>query len=251
MQKSYNRGNLFTLIELLVVIAIIAILAGMLLPALNKARGMAKKISCMNNCKQISLGAINYSSDNKEWLLPVMAYGLDGQSRGWMFHLYDYISGRKITLDMYRSSGGLYTKPICKILLCPSSMDHPLTGMNEATIYATYLGYAPNKAIGNATATVDLLKLSQIKQPTAKIYFAEKFFSDAWYVNTTWWPALRHTTNLPIRENLKITSSNVAQTGFLPSNQGVSNTIFIDGHVAPLRYNEFRKNGNECFNPTE
>lgn len=223
----------------------------MLLPALNRAREMAKRISCMNNCKQISLGAISYSNDNKEWLVPVMGYGLDGQSRGWGFHIYDYISGRKVTLDMYRSSGGLYTKPICKILLCPSSVDHLFAGKEEGTIYMTHIGYAPNRAIGNASSTVDLLKLSQIKHPTAKVYFGEKLFSDAWYVNTTWWPALRHATNLPIRENSKITSSNVVKTGFLPSNRGGSNTIFIDGHVATLRYNDFKKNSSECFNPTE
>lgn len=84
-RKSYVKGR-FTLIELLVVIAIIAILAGMLLPALNKAKETAKSVSCLGNLKQNSIALQNYIMDNEDHIPMIYA----GPQCNWQLRFIPY-----------------------------------------------------------------------------------------------------------------------------------------------------------------
>ena len=121
LRQPQKRGPAFTLIELLVVIAIIAILAGMLLPALSKARVKAQAVSCMNNGRQILYGWLMYADDHDG----VFAYTFDWVG-GWLNYTPDNEAN---TNTSYLVNGrlGPYLKSIA-VYKCPADRSYGIFG---------------------------------------------------------------------------------------------------------------------------
>ena len=156
---SLHRGEVkhvcFTLIELLVVIAIIAILAAMLMPALNKARATARKTSCISNLKQLGFASQVYLDTYNGFLMPWKQTIVNGNNiRAW------YCGDTWIAHLLYKTNNA--TTGELKVFHCPE-VPSGVTVPDDDRYMWQHRSYMMNSSV---SAWIPVKKINQIQKPS-------------------------------------------------------------------------------------
>ena len=232
-RKGVKQGC-FTLIELLVVIAIIAILAAILLPALNSARERGRSASCMNNVKQIGNALSAYVSASDGFYPPtswVSGTNSNGDQRSTWINMLAADVG--VNIDLWMSSG-YGALPPDSVFHCPTQRSFDKRTLCASYGYnAAYFGYwnytdKVNPGIG--------IRESMIKSPSALITHA-----DAWY---DW----RETSASQLADKKLGKYVIDTSTNFGFRHNKSANALYADGHVTLDSYT-FLGEGNRNYLP--